>query len=59
MARLTKYEIAAKIERLPGNTPCSWPSLATLYYEDMSREELVERHNRIIERRGLSVDPIQ
>ena len=59
MARLTKYEIAAKIERLPGNVPWSRPSLATLNYEDMSRDELVEWHNRIIERRGLSIEPIQ
>lgn len=59
MARLTKWEIAVKIEHLPGNTPWSNASLATLQLDFLSRQEFVDWHNRIIEHRGLSIEPIR
>lgn len=58
MKRLTKFDIACLIERLPGNIPWSAPSLATFSYDRMTRSELVDWYNRLVETRGLKLSYI-
>lgn len=43
--RLTKYEIAAAIERQPGNTPWGLRSMMTIMVDHYTRQELVEKYN--------------
>lgn len=58
MARLTKWEIARKIEQLPGTQPWDSSRFATNYIDMYTREELINWHNSIIARLDLSVEPI-
>lgn len=59
MKKLTKYEIAKAIEKLPGNKPWSAESLATVNYDHFTREELVNRYNRLITQRQLDIEEIK
>ena len=43
--RLTKYEIAAAIERQPGNTPWGLRSMMTIMVDYYTRSQLVEMYN--------------
>ena len=58
MARLAKWDIAVKIEQLPGNTAWSNESLATILEKHMTRSELVAWHNRVVEKRHLDIELI-
>lgn len=58
MKRLTKYEIACKIERLPGNVPYSKNWMITNFYDSFTRSELVERFNSIVRSRCLDLSLI-
>ena len=59
MARLTKWEIAQKIEALPGNTPWGVNSMMSHLCDDFTRQELVDRYNGLIEQRGLGLEKIE
>ena len=58
MARLTKYEIACMIERLPGNTPWGSHSMMTVHYDYFTRGELVSTYNRLVQDRNLNLPSI-
>lgn len=58
MARLSKYDIAVLIERLPGNMPLSSYSLMTIYYQYLTRSELVDIYNRLVSDRNLNLSLI-
>lgn len=53
--KLTKFEIAVAIERLPGNIPWSANSNMTIMCDVFTRQELVERYNSLISDRGLNL----
>lgn len=59
MARLTKWEIAQKIEALPKNTPWGVNSMMTNFCDDFTRQELVDRYNGLVEQRGLDLERIE
>lgn len=52
--KLTKWDIAVMIEKLPGNVCCSLYSLMTLNFNYFSRSELVEIYNDLIAKRSLT-----
>lgn len=58
MKRLSKYEIACMIERLPGNVTWSLNSMMSIYFQNYSRQELVDRYNHLVSSRGLSLSTI-
>lgn len=58
MARLTKYEIACMIERLPGNKPWGLYSLMTIYCDHYTRGELVYIYNGLVQDRKLNLPSI-
>lgn len=58
MARLTKYDIARMIEKLPGNTPWGLYSMMTVFYDSYTRSELVSIYNQIIADRRLDLQAI-
>lgn len=55
MARLTKFEIGCLIESLPGNTPWSSSSLASMQSDYFTRREMVDWYNRLVIERGLDL----
>ena len=59
MKRLTKYEIACMIEGLPGNTPWGFNSMCTVYCDGLTRLELVDRYNNLVDSRGLALEHIK
>lgn len=58
MARLTKYDIAKKIENLPGNTPWGTNSMMTIICGSFTRAELVEKYNNLVDQRSLALERI-
>lgn len=58
MARLTKYDIARMIEKLPGNTPWGLNSMMTIYYDYFTRAELVDIYNDAVTKRALDLKTI-
>lgn len=58
MKRLSKFDIATLIERLPGNQPWSAQSTATTTCNAFTRAELVDEYNSLVDARGLDMPHI-